>query len=315
MRRAPDLAISKLADQQHGLVTRRQALRLGLTADCVDGRVRARRFHPVQRGVYRIGPVSVHEAVMAAVLSCPGSVASHRSAGFLWNVVPCPDTVDLIVCRDHGQRPGIHARRARLNPDEVTEVEGISVSRLPRTLLDLARLLSHRELEQALARAERARFPMGELMELLDRYGNRPGARKLRTLLDNGRLALTRSEAEERFLALIRKAQLNPPKVNVSLAGYEVDFAWRAERVIVEVDGYEFHSSLSKFEGDRHRDATLAAKGFLVMRVTWHQLSREPEAMLVRLAQALAARARVGAEWLPRPEAHTSIPHRPRGNK
>jgi very-short-patch-repair endonuclease len=289
MIRAADQAIAKLADQQHGLVTRTQALRLGLSADCVDGRVRAKKFQPVQRGVYRIGPASVHEAVMAAVLSCPGSVASHRSAGFLWNVAPCPGTVDLIVCRDHGHLPGIRAHRARLNSDEVTEVEGIPVAVLSRTLVDLAPILSRREMEQTLARAERTRFPMDELLELLARFRNRPGARRLRKLLDDdGRLALTRSEAEERFLALIRKAELDPPEVNVPLAGFEVDFAWRTERIIVEVDGYECHSSRSSFEGDRQRDAKLAAQGFLVMRVTWRQLAREPEAMLVRLAQALA---------------------------
>lgn len=73
------------------------------------------------------------------------------------------------------------------------------------------------------------------------------------------------------------------------VAGHEVDFLWRAERLIVEVDGFEFHASRASFESDRKKDAHLSARGFQVIRVTWRQLTREPEALLVRLAQALTA--------------------------
>jgi very-short-patch-repair endonuclease len=101
-------------------------------------------------------------------------------------------------------------------------------------------------------------------------------------------LTLTRSEAEERFLTLIRKAQLPLPETNVSVTGYEVDFYWRPNGFVVEIDGFAFHSSAEMFESDRRRDAVLAASGVRVMRATWRQLTREPEALLVRLTQALA---------------------------
>ena len=100
--------------------------------------------------------------------------------------------------------------------------------------------------------------------------------------------AFTRSEAEARFLALIRKAQLSEPETNVRVGGYEVDFLWRRERVVVEVDGFAFHSSRRTFENDRRRDRELTARGFNVLRVTWRQVASESEALLVRLTQTLA---------------------------
>ena len=64
---------------------------------------------------------------------------------------------------------------------------------------------------------------------------------------------------------------------------------WREARLIVEVDGYAFHSSRSAFERDRRRDAALAGSGWRVVRVTWRQLTDEPEAVVATLAAALAA--------------------------
>ena len=77
------------------------------------------------------------------------------------------------------------------------------------------------------------------------------------------------------------------PETNVRVGDYEVDFVWRREGVVVEVDGYTVHTMRRKFENDRRRDALLVARGVRVMRVTWQQLSDEPEAMLVRLEQTL----------------------------
>ena len=87
----------------------------------------------------------------------------------------------------------------------------------------------------------------------------------------------------------MRAAQLPMPDVNVRIGPIEVDFLWREERLIVEVDGFRFHASRAAFERDRLRDAELQASGFRVMRVTWRQLTRTREATLARIASALAA--------------------------
>src|SRR5690606_16440746 len=98
---------------------------------------------------------------------------------------------------------------------------------------------------------------------------------------------ITRSKAERTFLALVRKAGIHPPETNAAVAGYEVDAVWRREKLIVEIDGKAFHSTSGRIAADRNRDFTLAAAGYRVTRITWHQLVRTPEALLVQLTRAL----------------------------
>lgn len=102
------------------------------------------------------------------------------------------------------------------------------------------------------------------------------------------RPALTRSKAEERLLALIRRGGLPPPDVNRRVGGYEIDFLWPEGALAVEVDGFAYHRSRGAFERDRRRDAELAVLGIRVLRVTWEQITDEPEAVLVRIARLLS---------------------------
>jgi len=291
-----DAVIADLAAAQHGVVARRQLLANGVTAPTLRSRVRSGRLCPIHRGVYQVGPVAGRYArEMAAVLACgPGVVVSHRSAGSLWAMLPPADAttpVELTInSRRPFRRPGIVVHRTlSLEADDITHLEGVPITSPARTLLDLAAVLSFRELEQALARAERAeQVNRTDMSKVVERNRGRPGANALRALLaGEAAPAMARSEAEERLLQLIRKAQLPPPETNVRVHGFEVDFLWRAQGVAVEVDGFAYHRSPASFEGDRRRDAHLAAQGIHVMRVTWRQLTNEPEAVLVRLAQTL----------------------------
>lgn len=160
-----------------------------------------------------------------------------------------------------------------------------------RTLLDLAEVVSSRELERAVAEAQvRGLVRISQLHAAIARAPGRHGAAPLRALLDaDTGPALTRSEAEQRLLTLVRAARLRSPETNVRFGRYEVDFLWRAERLVLEVDGYAFHSSRAAFERDRLRDAELQLAGLRVVRVTWRQIVDEPEALVARLAQALAS--------------------------
>lgn len=291
-----DVAINELAAAQHGVITRRQLLACGLGSHRVRSRVLSGQLRPIHRGVYLVGPVPGHFArEMAAVLACgPGVVVSHRSAGSMWEMVPPsePTTpVELTTpSRNPCRRPGIVVYRPRrMYGDDVTRLDDVPVTTPVRTMLDLAAVLSTRELEQALATAERAELlSRADMAEVLARMRRHPGSDALRALIA-GEVspAMTRSEAEERFLHLLRKAQLAPPETNVRVYGFELDFFWRAERVAVEVDGFAYHGSATRFENDRRRDALLAARGIQVVRITWRQLTSEPEAVLVRLAQTL----------------------------
>ena len=159
-------------------------------------------------------------------------------------------------------------------------------------MLDLAPTVGSIPLERALARALRGgTVKRDELAAILDRYPHRRGAPALKGLLAAGDPALTRSEAEEQFLYLADRGGLGRPSVNwmvEGLEGIEVDFAWKEHSLVVEIDGFAFHSGRTAFEHDRSRDARLLAAGFRVIRLTWRQITEEPEATLVRVAQALS---------------------------
>jgi very-short-patch-repair endonuclease len=170
---------------------------------------------------------------------------------------------------------------------------GLRLTAPARTLLDLASVLD----AQSLGRAVNEAFVSGlvteeELWAVLDRCRGRRGAPRLRALLDDGRgPSITRSEAERRLLELLSIAGLPRPETNVRVGRYEVDLLWRAQGIVIEVDGYAFHSTRVAFERDRIRDADLQAAGLAVVRVTWRQIADAPEATVARIGHLLRHRA------------------------
>ena len=137
-----------------------------------------------------------------------------------------------------------------------------------------------------------------DLGAVLERHRGRAGVRRLRAVLaaEVGP-ALTDSEAEEHFLSVVDRGGLARPEVNVPVAGYRVDFLFRAQRLAVEIDGYRYHSSRPRFESDRRRAACLAGRGIQVVSLTWRQVVEDPVRTAVQFAQALArAEERGGAE-------------------
>jgi very-short-patch-repair endonuclease len=247
--------------------------------------------------VYEVGPVRAPGArELAAVLACgPRAVLSHRSAGVRWKLCAAespPSPVDVTVPRgDHRRHPGIRVHRpVGLAADEVTRLDGIPLTTPARTLLDLAGSERPKTAERALGEALVRRLTTpAEVSALLKRYPNRPGSFLLASLLAQERGdGIACSPAEEHLIELLRKARLPMPEVNARLLGRERDLVWRRQRLVVEVDGYRFHSSRRRFEDDRRRDGDLVGAGFRVLRVTWRQMDEEPEAALARIAQALA---------------------------
>ena len=242
-------------------------------------------------------PVTWRARETAAVLACgPAAVLSHRSSASFWTLLPyLPDStaVSVTVTSGHARaKPGIDVHRCALRRRDWVVRDSIRVTTPERTILDLAGVVSLEELEQAIAEGQVLRIiSEPALVKQVTRNPKRAGTRTLRRLLDlDGGPAPTRSEAERRMLALVRAARLPVPEVNVPVGAHEVDFLWRRERLVVEVDGRRFHSSRRSFERDRARDADLAAAGLTVVRVTWRQLTEEPEAVAARLGAALAVR-------------------------
>lgn len=276
-------------------MTREQLLGVGFTRREIETRLERRRFRRLRRGVYLLGPtVPPLAPAMAAVLACgPGAVISHRSAVALWELLPYPAPPPIEVTvpgRDPGTKPGIAIHRVReLRPGERTTYLGIPVTTAARTLLDLAPVSDSRALEQAVAEAfARNLTARSRLISLIDRHPRHRGSARLHAQLEAGRTpARTRSRPEERMLRLIREAGLPEPEVNVKLGRWEVDFLWRENRLVVEVDAYGTHSSPWAFERDRLKSAELQDAGYDVRRVSRRQLLDRPQLLVGMVARAL----------------------------
>jgi hypothetical protein len=233
---------------------------------------------------------------MAAVLACgDGAVLSHRAAGQLWGIVRLGEGLPEVTrLKGWRSQPGIVQHRSPLSPDETEVVVGIPVTGLSRTLLDLASILSRERLEAALNEAEVLGLTDRiSVRTLLERYPRRPGTVMLREVLGDSRRArgVARCELERRFAALLAKTDLPPPHRNadIAVAGwfFEVDCLWRAQRLIVELDGGFVHGTWRRAERDRERDRLLMTDGWRVVRITWRQLRDDTPAVIADLRRLL----------------------------
>jgi very-short-patch-repair endonuclease len=287
--------IAALAERQHGVITRAQLIGMGLTDQGIGRRVRDGRLHRVHQGVYAVGrpTLTTKGRFLAAVVSCGSEAAlSHRSAAFLWGLLPeRGPRVDVTVPRggQRRRRGAVIIHRAALPAGDIALRDGIAVTTPARTLVDLADILPRRPLERAFDEAAYLRLDLGGLAP---RSGRR-GSGVLASVLarhDAG-ATRTRSELEERMLRLCRRFRLPAPEVNATVEGYTADFVWREQRLIVETDGWEAHGTRAAFERDRRRDADLLAAGWRVLRISYARLEREPGWVAERIAAALAAGA------------------------
>ena len=219
---------------------------------------------------------------MAAVLAGGrgGALLGRRAAGALWRI-RASSALEIVQPR-RARISGVSSIETPVAPDERTTHNGIPVTTVARTLLDLAAVLSRTQLERAIREAELQRLgDATSLAQLLERHRGRRGAARLRAALDECRFdAVTTSELEARFLELVAQAGLEPPLFNAPVRTrrrtYVCDVVWRRQRVIVELDGRASHERAATFESDRARDRALQIEGWRVVRITWRQLTRTP---------------------------------------
>jgi very-short-patch-repair endonuclease len=297
----PDRAVAAIATAQLGLITRDQLVDLGLGRGAIEHGLERGRLTTIHRGVYALAHLALAPLArpLAAVLACgEAAFLSHHSAAAVWGFEPDAEseTDVTVVGRDAARRrKGICVHRvAAIDQRDVCRHHNIPITSAVRSLLDIAPDLSDRELERAFDDGlVRRLFSRQAAIALLARSPHRPSGARLAELarVHDRALTVTRSDAEERFLTLVRRARLSEPEVNVRVGRYIADFLWRDQRLIVEVDGYAFHSSRRSFERDHERDLVLKAAGFDVLRFTRRQIVEEPELVIARLAQALSTRA------------------------
>ena len=296
--RERERALYAIVGRQHGVLNVEHLRQIGFGRRGIEHRVADGRLQRVHRGVYALGhqPLSTEGQWLAAVLACgPGAVLSHADAGMLWGLIDNDESrsVNISVPAGSGRRsrPGISIHRCDLRRSDTTSRDGIPVTIVARTLLDLAPSLPRRSLERALDEAVyRKRATPSVLRRAVDRSRMRPGARALRKALERHEPGTTRTETdlEELMFNLCRRHGLPQPSCQVVILGFRVDFYWPEQKLIVETDGWESHNDRVSFERDRERDVELRAGGYPPpLRFTYRHLTGKPGWVASNLRQAL----------------------------
>ena len=227
---------------------------------------------------------------MAAVLSCGDTaLLSHGAAASLWGLRAAPERIDVVVpAAVARRRPGIRVhRRSGLDEAHRRVIDGIPVTDVVSTLLDLASCESRRQLERAVNEADRLDLvDPEELRRALEPFPpKRPGLVQLRSLLDLQTFALTDSELERRFLGLVRAVGLPAPRTQAWVNGFRVDFYWPQLGLVVETDGLRYHRTPAQQGKDRLRDQAHVVAGLTSLRFTAAQVRFEAD----QVGEALAA--------------------------
>ena len=219
---------------------------------------------------------------MAAVLACgPDAALSHRSAGALWRILPrWPPATEVTTPTKRGH-PGVHVHRS--TQADATTQYGIRVTTPARTLVDLADVLNPKHLTRAINEAQVQRLiTANELTTLLTRY---PGRRTARLTPERG---ATKSYLEDDFVRFLKRHRLPLPEFNQTIAGHEVDAVYRKQKLVIELDSRQFHTTPRAFERDRDRDADLLNAGFSTLRITDQRLKEQQAKEARRLRDILS---------------------------
>jgi very-short-patch-repair endonuclease/predicted transcriptional regulator of viral defense system len=281
-------AIAELADRQHGVVGRSQLQDLGLGEAAIRHRRRLGRLRQLHPGAFAVGHRAISRSGhwMAAVLaSAPDARLSHHTAAALWGIRGYSGgSIHVTVPQKSSSTKRIRRHLSIVPEDERAVHEGIPMTSVHRTIFDLASYGSVDDVVAMIKEAEYLnRWDRLSLPDLLERYPGKRGSRNVRFALDRiteeppGR---TRSALERRFRPFLRRHRLALPRFNdwilLGAKRFQVDCHWPPVNLIVELDGWEGHSSRSAFQDDRTRDRALKVAGYSVIHLTWAQLDSEP---------------------------------------
>jgi very-short-patch-repair endonuclease len=214
----------------------------------------------------------------------------------LWGIVAgLQGRIDVSIPGSSRHRQeGIAAHRRNLSGIDVTVRDGIPVTGIVRTLIDITCELADGSLERAINEADRLDLIDPEaLRAALGDYRGQRGVGRLRNLLDRRTFRLTDSELERWFLPQVRRAGMPLPLTQQRLNGFKVDFYWPDLRLVVETDGLRYHRTPAQQARDRLRDQAHLAAGFIPLRFTHWQVRYERD--YVRGTLLAVARRLVGS--------------------
>ena len=276
--------VARIAGRQHGRISWEQLLAAGANRGHIERWLADGRLRRVHHGVYAVGheaPSVLGDYMAARLAGGEEAALSHRPVLHILRLVPgAPPPPEVTVPTLAGlTRPGIVIHRVKaLHPRDIAEFEGIRITTIPRTLLDMAPKLTPPQL----TRVCHTVTPR-DIEACIARNPGKPGASKLRAALGTD---VTLSKLEDAFLALLREHGMPQPRTNVDHRGDKVDCHWPQLGLTVELLSYRFHASRRAFEADvarRRRSDHLA--------FTWGDVVERPGRTIAELSRAIHATA------------------------
>lgn len=296
--------LAALLRAHHGVITRAQALEVGLSDHRIRGLVRRGEWETVGRGLYRTILFRLDwRASMLIACRRTGGVASHRAAAHLHGMEGFRQTVrDVTVSHGRHQRIAgvtIH-QTTQLDRADPTEIDGIPCTGLARTVLDASHLVSFRRIEDAVDGLLRERrIDWEDLYGVLARHARRGrnGSASLRRFLDarGGDERIPLSSWSRMVVELLVANGLPEPRIEYRVTSRDgrliaqVDLAYPSSRIAIELDSVRFHLNRTSFEEDRRRWNRLVAEGWTVLAFTWADYADRPLELVDRVRAALGS--------------------------
>ena len=301
---ADEVEISACMRKQYGLISRTQSLDAGMTRHQVQRQLDTKRWRAAAPGVYHntAVPETPHSRLLAACIA-HGGLASHRAAAALHNIdgfrLVRPE---IVVAPGRGRAAaGVRLHRStQMDLAGPVPRDGIPCTGLPRTMLDLAAVVSRRRLESALdCVLRRERLTYGDLYEVVVSHSRqgRNGLTRLRAVLDDrcGDGPVPLSDWSRWVSDLLVKSGLGRPalehRVHDAAGGFlaQVDLAYPGRRLAIELDSVRWHHNRESFVGDRRRRNKLQAAGWDVLNFTWEDYVDRSGELCAVVAKALVA--------------------------
>jgi very-short-patch-repair endonuclease len=281
-----DPHLRALASRQADVVAAWQLRDAGWTKEKIRHHVQRGGWRVVHPGVYVLSSSPLHRRQLwfAAVLTSPGSVLSHGSAGACYGFYRFERGYEVVTrpgCGGRRRQGAVLAFRSKTLDGEVTRHTGIPITTAARVLIDLAPGLAEKQMGRAFRESIRLKCTTARRVQrAVQRHTGGPGTpflRALATRYADVPYHRTRSDAEGRALEVIHDAGIESPQVNIQVAGEEADLVWVRRRLIVEIDGPQFHQFRDE---DERKEATWRSAGYEVRRVPSDTLYRSPEGLL-----------------------------------
>ena len=282
-----DSHLRALAARQADVVAAWQLREAGWSWNKVKHWARSRGWRRIHPGVYALNaaPLTRVQLWFAATLTAPGTVLSHGSGGACFGFYRFERSYEVVTRPGNGGRRrqgGVLVFRSKRLEGEVTLHEGIPITTAARVLVDLAPGLSDKRLGRAFREAIRLKTTSaGRVLACVESHSGSRVLGDLATRYARIPYQRTRSDAEGRALEILHDAGIEPPRVNVRISGEEADLVWTGRKLIVEIDGPQFHQFR---EEDARKERVWRAAGYTVRRIPSDAVYGDPARLVAAAA-------------------------------